>query len=114
MEPENEKTPLEADEVTQVEPETTPVEQDVEPAAQDTAKAEAGTQTVKGAKPAKGKKSVGREILSWVLTLGSAVVIALLIRTFLFEPIRVDGQSMCDTLQNNEIMFVTKPEYLFG
>ncbi|MEG0902082.1 MAG: signal peptidase I, partial [Clostridia bacterium] len=27
---------------------------------------------------------------------------------------RVDGESMCDTLQNNEIMFVTKPEYLFG
>lgn len=60
------------------------------------------------------KKSVMKEILSWVLTLGSAVVIALLIRTFLFEPIRVDGESMCDTLQNNEIMFVTKPEYLLG
>lgn len=60
------------------------------------------------------KKNVKKEILSWILTLGSAVVIALLIRTFLFEPIRVDGQSMCDTLQNNEIMFVTKPEYLFG
>ena len=60
------------------------------------------------------KKNVMKEILSWVLTLGSAVVIALVIRTFLFEPIRVDGESMCDTLQNNEIMFVTKPEYLFG
>ena len=60
------------------------------------------------------KKNVTKEILSWVLTLGTAVVLALLIRTFLFEPIRVDGQSMCDTLQNNEIMFVTKPEYLFG
>lgn len=45
-----------------------------------------------------------KEILSWVLTLGSAVVLALLIRTFLFEPIRgVDGESMCDTLQNKEI-----------
>ena len=60
------------------------------------------------------KKNVKKEILSWILTLGSAVVIALLIRTFLFEPIRVDGQSMCDTLQNNEIMLVTKPEYLLG
>lgn len=60
------------------------------------------------------KKNVKKEILSWILTLGSAVIIALLIRTFLFEPIRVDGQSMCDTLQNNEIMFVTKPEYIFG
>ncbi len=60
------------------------------------------------------KKNVKKEILSWVLTLGSAVVIALLIRTFLFEPIRVDGSSMNDTLMNGEIMFVTKPEYLFG
>ncbi|MEG1678085.1 MAG: S26 family signal peptidase, partial [Clostridia bacterium] len=48
--------------------------------------------------------NVKKEILSWVLTLGAAVVIALLIRTFLFEPIRVDGESMCDTLQNKEIM----------
>ena len=62
----------------------------------------------------KKKKTVMKEILSWVLTLGTAVVLALLIRTFLFEPIRVDGESMCDTLQNNEIMFVTKPEYLLG
>ena len=62
----------------------------------------------------KKKKNVQKEILSWVLTLASAVVIALLIRTFLFEPIRVDGQSMCDTLQDQEIMLVTKPEYLIG
>ncbi|MEG0049772.1 MAG: signal peptidase I [Clostridia bacterium] len=70
------------------------------------------------AKDAKSKEkkpiNVKKEILSWVLTLGAAVVIALLIRTFLFEPIRVDGESMCDTLQNKEIMFVTKPEYLLG
>ena len=65
--------------------------------------------------PAQGKKKdVKKEILSWILTLGSAVIIALVIRTFIFEPVRVDGQSMCDTLQNNEIMFVTKPEYIFG
>lgn len=65
-------------------------------------------------KQEKPKKNMKKEILSWVLTLGSAVVIALLIRTFLFEPIRVDGASMMDTLENGEVMFVTKPEYLFG
>jgi len=65
--------------------------------------------------PSQGKKkNVKKEILSWILTLGSAVLIALVIRTFIFEPVRVDGNSMRDTLQNNEIMFVTKPEYLFG
>ncbi len=60
------------------------------------------------------KKNVSKEIWSWVLTLGAAALIALAIRTFLFEPIRVDGSSMCDTLANGEIMFVTKPEYFLG
>ena len=114
MEPENEKKPTETNEEMKTENETAPVAQSGEASPVETAAAETATPAAEGAKPAKGKKSVGKEILSWVLTLGSAVVIALLIRTFLFEPIRVDGQSMCDTLQNNEIMFVTKPEYLFG
>ena len=67
-------------------------------------------------KPGKEKKplNVKKEILSWILTIAVAVAAALLIRTFLFEPIRVDGESMCDTLQDDEIMLVTKPEYLFG
>ena len=60
------------------------------------------------------KTNVKKEIISWILTLGAAVIAALLIRTFIFEPVRVDGESMCDTLQNGEIMFVTKPEYLVG
>jgi len=57
---------------------------------------------------------VKKEIISWVVTLAAAVIAALVIRTFLFEPIRVDGQSMADTLQDGEIMLVTKPEYLVG
>lgn len=60
------------------------------------------------------KKPLWRELLSWVVTLGTAVVIAFAIRTLLFEPVRVDGESMCDTLQDGEIMIVTKPEYLIG
>lgn len=66
------------------------------------------------AEPTVKKKNMKKEILSWVLTLGAAVVIALVIRTFLFEPIRVDGSSMNDTLADKEIMFVSKPEYIFG
>ncbi len=62
----------------------------------------------------KKKKSVGKEILSWIFTLGFAVILALVIRTFIFEPVRVDGESMADTLQNGEVMFVTKTEYLFN
>lgn len=62
----------------------------------------------------KPKKDPKKEILSWIVTIAAAVAIALLIRTFLFEPVSVDGHSMDDTLANGEIMFVTKPEYLFG
>ena len=35
----------------------------------------------------KEKKSLGREIMEWILTLGAAALIALCIRTFIFEPV---------------------------
>ena len=60
-------------------------------------------------KKEKKKKTVGQEIVSWILTLLAAVVIACVIRMFLFEPIRVEGESMTDTLQDREIVLVTKP-----
>ena len=64
----------------------------------------------------KEKKTVNikKEILSWIVTLGSAVVAALVIHAFLFVPVRVDGASMSDTLLDGEVMLVTKPEYLLG
>lgn len=68
-------------------------------------------QAVESKKP--GKKSLGREILEWVLVVVVAVTAALLIRTFLFEPVRVDGESMLNTLHDNEYMIVTKYQYLF-
>lgn len=60
------------------------------------------------------KKSLGREILEWLLVIVVAVVAALLIRTFLFEPVRVDGNSMQNTLHDREYMIVTKYQYLFN
>ena len=62
-------------------------------------------------KKEKEKKSVGAEILSWVLTILCAVAAALLIRSFIFEPVRVDGASMNDTLADGEVMFVSKYDY---
>ena len=59
----------------------------------------------------KKKRTVGQEIVSWIVTILIAVVAALLIRSFIFEPVRVDGSSMDDTLANGEIMFVTKYDY---
>ena len=48
------------------------------------------------------KKTVGQEILSWILTFAVAIALALVIRTFIFEPVRVDGHSMDYTLADNE------------
>lgn len=60
------------------------------------------------------KKSIGREVLEWVLVIVVAVAAALVIRTFIFEPVRVDGNSMLNTLHDKEYMIVTKHQYLFG
>lgn len=48
-----------------------------------------------------------KEIREWAISLAAAVVIVLLIRTFLFTIIRVDGPSMSDTLLNGDKLFVT-------
>lgn len=60
------------------------------------------------------KKSLGREALSWALCLGCAVLIALLLRTFVFELVMVDGESMEPTLHSYENVFVEKVSRLFG
>ena len=57
------------------------------------------------------KKTLAREILEWILTVVAAVLIALPIRAFAFELVRVDGISMDTTLANGEIMFVSKYDY---
>lgn len=62
-------------------------------------------------KKEKVKKSVWQEILSWILTILVAFAAALVIRTFIFEPVRVEGASMNDTLEDKEIMFVSKFDY---
>ena len=59
----------------------------------------------------KKTKSLTREILGWILTIVVAIAIALPVRAFGFELVRVDGESMDDTLANGEIMFVTKYDY---
>ncbi|MBO6092417.1 MAG: signal peptidase I [Oscillospiraceae bacterium] len=59
----------------------------------------------------KQKKTLTCEILEWVLTIACACIIALPVRSFAFELVRVDGESMDDTLTNGEIMFVSKYDY---
>ena len=67
--------------------------------------------TGKKGKKEKQKKPLGHEILSWILTIVVAVAAALVIRSFVFELVRVDGGSMDNTLENGEIMFVSKFDY---
>ena len=62
-------------------------------------------------KKEKVKKTVGQEIMSWVWTLLAALAIATLVRTFIAEPVRVDGNSMANTLQDGEIVLVSKMAY---
>ena len=62
----------------------------------------------------KEKKSLGREIFEWIMVFVVAGALAFLVRNLIFEPVRVDGESMLNTLQNNEFMITTKFDYLFG
>ena len=65
-------------------------------------------------KKEKVKKTLKQEILSWIWTLLAALVIATLLRMFVGEPIMVDGRSMTNTLQDTEVVFASKLDYLFG
>ena len=62
----------------------------------------------------KPKKSLKREIFEWVMVFVVAAALALTVRTLIFEPVRVDGSSMLNTLVNNEFMIATKFDYLLG
>ena len=68
----------------------------------------------KRARKEKPKKSLGREIFEWVMVFVVAAALAYPARTFIFEPVRVDGQSMMNTLKDREFMIATKFDYLFG
>lgn len=49
-----------------------------------------------------------------VMLFIGAILLALLIREYVFEPIRVKGGSMRSTLENGEMLLVTKIDYLLG
>ena len=68
----------------------------------------------KGKKKLTGKAKVLKELREWTIALVSAVLIVVVIQSFLFRIIRVDGQSMADTLANGERLFVTVTDVKFG
>lgn len=54
------------------------------------------------------------EVLQWILSILLAVVLALVIREFIFEPVMVDGSSMDDTLHDRQRLFEYKLGYRFS
>ncbi len=56
------------------------------------------------------KKKVIKEVLSYVLI----IVVVILIKFYIVSPIRVNGDSMYNTLHDKDIMILNEAGYLFG
>ena len=56
---------------------------------------------------AEARNKLKKEIFSWIRELVMAVVIVMIIKTFFFEIITVDGGSMLETLQNGDKLYVS-------
>lgn len=59
----------------------------------------------------KKKKSLTRELLEWCEAIVVAVLVALVVRGFVFTVVRVDGHSMDHTLANNDRLIVWRLGY---
>ncbi len=75
-------------------------------AAEDSAAAEALRQAVQGGAE-KPKKDWKKEAREWIVSIAVALLVVFVIRTFLFQIIRVDGDSMNTTLLDGERLFVS-------
>ncbi len=62
---------------------------------------------------ASNKKSGKHELRSWLFSIAAAIVIALMLRFFVFEFVRVDGPSMQPTLYTDEFVLMEKVTYWF-
>ena len=63
------------------------------------------------AKEKEKQKTIPQKIWGWVAVIIEAVLIAMVIRMFVLELVRVDGESMCNTLQDGEIVLAMKTPY---
>jgi signal peptidase I len=58
--------------------------------------------------------NIVKEVWSWAKSLLFAVVLALLISIFVFQPFRVEGHSMDPTLHDKELIYVSKLSHTFS
>ncbi len=54
------------------------------------------------------KDKTKREVISWSKSVAVALILALLVRQFLFTPVTVSGQSMEPTFEHNERLVIGK------
>lgn len=54
------------------------------------------------------------EIWNWVRSIAAAIILTLLLVNFVFVFVRVDGESMTNTLQNGDRLFVDRLAYVFS
>lgn len=66
------------------------------------------------ASPPEKRRSAARTFVDWVLVVGIALFVALVIRTFVLAHFVVDGTSMANTLHNGDRVFVNKLSYRIG
>lgn len=65
----------------------------------------------KKSKKEKKEFNLGRELFEWFYTIIIALAIAVLIKGFIFDIVKVDGESMFPTLKNADRLIVTKLGY---
>lgn len=79
---------------------------EVNPVEQDNTAAEEFAAAVQGGKE-KPQKDWKKEVREWIISIAVALLVVFVLRNFLFQIIRVDGDSMNTTLLNGERLFVT-------
>lgn len=66
---------------------------------------------VPGDQPRTAMRSGARAFFDWVVVVGIALLVAILVRTFLLAHFVVDGDSMRSTLETGDRVFVNKMSY---
>ncbi|QXC62032.1 signal peptidase I [Aquihabitans sp. G128] len=62
----------------------------------------------------KPPKSQTRNMVEWAAVLFGAIIVAVIVRTFLFQTFYIPSESMTETLQINDRVVVNKLSYKFG
>ena len=63
--------------------------------------------------PTKPRRSSSKTAIEWVLLIGAALIIAVLVKTFLFQAFYIPSDSMVPTLKKNDRVIVNKLSYKF-